>query len=121
MVRVLEDTVEHVGDVDENVGTEHALPEVPRVAHLGHDVEENHGSTVRVDDVVDTLVSTEESFTTRGKSSSGAASELFDGLGACSISAREVLESKGSTASTITAKHSCIVGLSDSAYANGNE
>ena len=122
LVRVLENTIEHVGKIDENICANHALPKVPRVAHLGHEVEKDHSSTISVDNVVDALVSTKEPATTRGKSSRGAATELSDGLGACSITARKVRVSKWtSPGCTIIAKHSHIVRRSDSAYTNCNK
>lgn len=44
-----EEAVEHVADVDEELGTPHALQEVTRTLDLGHEFREDHGSTICID------------------------------------------------------------------------
>jgi hypothetical protein len=94
-VGVLEESEEHVDDIDEYIGAEHALPEVPRVAHLGQEVEEEHGSTVSVDDDIATLVSTEETGATRGESVRWSASEGPDQNSTCYCTVGKVMSPYG--------------------------
>jgi hypothetical protein len=82
LVGVLEETEKHVDEIDKYIGAEHALPEVPGVAHLGQEIEEKHGSTISVDDGIDTLISTEETGATRCVAVRWSASESPDWNGA---------------------------------------
>jgi hypothetical protein len=63
---VLEDSEEHVGNIDKYIGAEHTLPEVPRITHLGHEIKEEHGSTISIDNSIETLISARETNATRG-------------------------------------------------------
>lgn len=49
LVAVHEESVEHVADVDEELGAPHALQEITRTLDLGHELGEDHASTVGVD------------------------------------------------------------------------
>ena len=86
----MEESEEHVDDIDEYIGAEHPLPEVPRIAHLGQEIEEEHGSTVRVDNGVDTLVSTEEPSPTRCIAVRGSATKRLDRNRAVGITGGEI-------------------------------
>ena len=55
LVGVDEEAEEHVAHVDEDVGAQQALPEVPRVTHLGHEGDEEHRSAVRVHCLVEAV------------------------------------------------------------------
>ena len=44
-----EEAEEHVEEVDEKLGEEHALPEIEGALHLRHEFHEQHGAAVRVD------------------------------------------------------------------------
>lgn len=46
LVTVDEETVEHVADVDESLGSPHGSQEVLGTLHLGHELGEDHGATV---------------------------------------------------------------------------
>ena len=43
------DTEQHVAEVDESLGTDHTLPEVKGSLHLRHELDEKHGTAIRVD------------------------------------------------------------------------
>ena len=43
------DAEEEVDNIDEGVSYDESLPEVPGLAHFGHELAEKHGSTVRID------------------------------------------------------------------------
>lgn len=55
LVGVHEDPEEHVHHVDEDVGAEDALPEIPRVAHLCKEGDEEHGAAVTIHCLVETV------------------------------------------------------------------
>lgn len=55
LVGVHEETEEEIHDVDEDIGAEDALPEIPRVAHLREEGDEEHGAAVGVDGLVETV------------------------------------------------------------------
>lgn len=121
LVGVLEETEEHVDEIDEDIGAEHALPEIPRVAHLGQEVEEEHGSTVGVDDGVDALVSAEETGTTRCESVRGSASKRPDGNGAFNCAVGKVRVTIWSTRAAEGAEHSRIVRPRGRTHTNSHE
>ncbi len=112
LIGVLEETEKHVDEIDEDISAEHALPEIPRVAHLREEVEEEHGSTVGVDDGVDTLVSAEETSSTRCESVRWGASKSSDGNSTRSCAVGEVSVTIWSTGTAEGAQHGCIVGSS---------
>ena len=60
LVRVHEESEEHVDDVDEDVGAEEPFPEIPGVAHLGEEGDEEHGAAVGVDGLVETVEGADE-------------------------------------------------------------
>ena len=60
MVAISKDTEEHVAHVDEDVGAEKSLPEIPGMAHLSEERKEEHGSSVTVDRLVETIQGTDE-------------------------------------------------------------
>lgn len=121
LVGVLEQSEEHVGDIDEDISAEHALPEIPWVAHLGQEVEEEHGTTVGVDDGVDTLVSTEEPGATRSVTVWWTASELPDRNGAFNCTIGEVCVTIWSTSTAEGAKHSRVIWAGGGAHTDGHE
>jgi hypothetical protein len=124
LVRVLEQSEEHVNDIDEDISADHALPEVPRVTHLGQKVEEEHGSTVSVDDGIDTLVSTKETSATRCVSVRRSASESPDRNGAFNCAVGEVQVTVWSASTAEGAEHSRIVrarGGTDTDSHKGND
>jgi len=112
LVGVLEETEKHVDEIDEDISAEHALPEIPRVAHLREEIEEEHGSTVGVDDGVDTLVSAEETSSTRCESVRWGASKSSDGDGTLNCAVGEVGLTVCSSITAEGAQHSCKVGSS---------
>lgn len=66
LVGVDEDTEEHVQKVDEKIGEEHALPEIPWVTHLCEEGDEDHGASVGVDGLVETIEGAGEAVATGG-------------------------------------------------------
>lgn len=121
LVRILEDAEKHVNKVDEEVCDNHALPEVPRITHLGHKVEENHGSTIGVNDSVDALVGTEESSATRCVSVSRTPSKCSNRLMAGRGVVGEVRVSEGSAVATECTLHCWIIGCRSSAHSNRDD
>lgn len=122
LVRVLEDTKEHVDEVDENVSDEHSLPEVPWVAHLSEKIEEEHSASVRVDDAVDSLERAEEAGASRLISVGRCASEGLDWDVAVLSSIWEVdLSKRHLDCGTVGAEHGCIVGLGVGGNTDGDE
>ena len=118
---VLEESEEHVGAIDENIGAEHAFPEVPRITHLGEEVEEQHGSTISVDDGIETLVSTEETGATRGKSVRWSASELPDRNRAFNGTVGKVRVTIWSSSTTVRGEHSRIIRARVSTHADSDK
>jgi len=55
LITVDENAEEEVHDVDEDVGAEDPFPEVPGVSHLGEEGDEEHGSSVGIDGLVETV------------------------------------------------------------------
>jgi hypothetical protein len=121
LVGVLEKTKEHVDQIDEDIGAKHALPEIPRVAHLGEEVEEEHSSTVGIDDGVDTLVSAEETGSTRRESIRWSASKCLDRDVAFHRAVGEVPVTVCGASASKRAEHGCIVGLRSGAHTNSHE
>jgi hypothetical protein len=121
LVGILEESKEHVDEIDEDIGAEHALPEVPGVAHLGQEVEEEHGSTVSVDDGIDTLVSTEETGATRCVSVRWSASELHNGNGAFNCTVGKVRVTKWKTRLAKGAEHSVIIRLGGGSHTDSHK
>jgi hypothetical protein len=112
LVRVLEDTKEHVDEVDENICNQHSLPEIPWVAHLSEEIEEKHGSAIRVDDAVDSLERAKEAHTTRSVTVRRRSSEFSDRDVAIDCSVREVNFTKGNVCSGAErAEHSRVIGF----------
>lgn len=109
LVGVLEESEEHVNEIDEDIGAKHALPEVPRVSHLGQKVEEEHCSTVSVDDGIDTLVSTEETGATRCESVRRSTSERLNWNVASDCAVGKVRVTICSTSTAEGAEHSRII------------
>ncbi len=48
LVRINEDTKQHVTKIDECLSTDHTLPKVERSPHLRHELDEQRGTTIRV-------------------------------------------------------------------------
>lgn len=55
LVAVDEDAEEEIDDIDEDIGAEDAFPEIPGVPHLSQEGYEEHGSTVAVNRLVETV------------------------------------------------------------------
>jgi hypothetical protein len=121
LVGVLEETEEHVDEIDKYIGAEHALPEVPGVTHLGQEVEEKHGPTVSVDDGIDTLVSTEETGATRCVSVRWSASESPDRNGAFNCTVGKVRVTICKTRLAEGAEHSSIIRLRGGSHTDGHK
>jgi len=55
LVGVHKDAEEHVDHIDEDVGAENSFPEIPWVTHLGEERDEEHGSTVAIHCLIETV------------------------------------------------------------------
>ena len=78
LVGVDEETEEHVADVDEDICAEEAFPEIPGVSHLGHEGDEEHSSTIRVDGLVETVEGAREAVSASRSSIRWCASVAVD-------------------------------------------
>ena len=47
-------TEHHVHNKDQSLSTDHSFPEVPWTTHLSHKLDEEHSTTIRVNDLHDT-------------------------------------------------------------------
>ena len=121
LVGVLKKSEEHVDQIDEDIGADHTLPEVPRVTHLGQEIEEEHGSTISVDDGIDTLVSAEETGATRSESVGRRACERLDRNVAFHCPVGKVLVAICSPSSTEGAKHGRIVRARGSTHSDSHK
>ena len=121
LLRVLEETEEHIDEVDENIGAQHALPEIPRVAHLSEKVEEEHGSSVGVDDGVDTLVSAEETSSSRCVSIRGSTSKGPDGNVAFHCAVGEIEVTICCTCTAERTEHGSVVGVRVACHADSHQ
>ncbi len=79
LVGVDKETEKHVDDVDEDVGAEDSFPEIPGVAHLGKEGDEEHSAAVGVDSLVETVEGTDEARSSTGHSVRWCASISVDG------------------------------------------
>jgi hypothetical protein len=79
LVTVNEDAEEHVAHVNKNVGAKQPFPEIPGVTHLGEEGNEEHGSSVAVDSLVETVERTDESGSSSGHSRRRCAGVGMDG------------------------------------------
>lgn len=68
LIAVDENAEEEVHDIDENVGAEDPFPEVPGVSHLSEEGDEEHGSSVGIDGLVETVQGADEAGTAGGHS-----------------------------------------------------
>jgi hypothetical protein len=66
------------------------LPEVPWIPHLSQQVEEQHSTTISINDRVDALVSSKETFTTGSVARRRLARESADRLSAAGVTTWEV-------------------------------
>jgi hypothetical protein len=66
LVGVDEEAKEHVHEVDKKIGEEHALPEIPWVTHLCEEGDEDHGASIGVNGLVETVEGAGEAVATRG-------------------------------------------------------
>ena len=121
LVGVLEESEKHVDEINENIGADHALPEVPRVAHLSQEVEEEHRSTVSVDDRIDTLERTEETGATRREPVRRSVGERPGRNRASNCPIREVRVTKWSTGTAERAQHNCIIRARSGTDADSHE
>lgn len=83
LVAVDEETEEHVYDVDEDVGAENALPEVPWVAHLSQEGNEEHSTSIRIDGLIQTVQGADETGTSCGCTSWWRTGISVDRTGEC--------------------------------------
>lgn len=68
MVAVHKNAEEEVHDIDEDVGAQDSLPEIPWVSHLGEEGDEEHGTAIRVHGLVETIQGADKAGTARGSS-----------------------------------------------------
>ena len=90
LVAIHKDAEEHIDDVDECLGADQAFPEIPRLTHLGQEVEEQHGPSVGVDSLVKTVERGNKTFTTASHASRRLASIGVDGTRAEGIAKRRL-------------------------------
>jgi hypothetical protein len=121
LVRVLEEPKEHVDEIDEDISAKHALPEIPRVAHLSQEVEEKHGSSISVDNGIDTLISAEETSATRSITIGGRASECHNRNMAFNCPVGKVRITIWSSSTAERAKHGGEIGGGGGTNTDGHE
>lgn len=122
LVRVLEDTKEHVDEVDEDISNKHSLPEIPWVAHLSEEIEKEHSSSISVDDTVDTLERAEEAYTTGGVTVRWGSSKFPDWDVTINCSVREINFAKWNiNAGTEGAEHGSIIRFGVGSNTNSDE
>lgn len=82
MIRVHEDPEEHVDDVNEYVGAEQPLPEIPGMPHLGEEGDEEDRAAIGVHGLVKTVQGAGETGAAAGEAGGWSAGEGANGTGA---------------------------------------